>query len=196
MSLDPLDIVTTLLGLLYILLEYRASVLLWVVGFVMPLLDIWLYYRHGLYADSLIAVYYALAALYGYAAWMWGRHRCQAESKSRPITHFPIHSILPSLLFFLAAWAGLYWILSNYTSSTVPVTDSFANALSFVGLWALAKKYLEQWLVWIVVDLVLSILYASKGLPFKAGLYGLYVAIAVAGYFKWKRLMHESLSSH
>jgi len=69
----------------------------------------------------------------------------------------------------------------------VPVLDSFGNALSFIGLWWLARKYVEQWLLWIVIDAELSALYVYKGLPFTAGLYALYVAIAVAGYFKWKK---------
>ena len=63
------------------------------------------------------------------------------------------------------------------------------NAMSFVGLWALARKYIEQWFFWIIVDAVCFYLYIVKGIPFKAGLYGLYVIIAVAGYFKWKKMM-------
>jgi nicotinamide mononucleotide transporter len=58
-------------------------------------------------------------------------------------------------------------------------------------LWALARKYLEQWLFWIVVDVVCCVLYIQKGIPFKAGLYGLYVLIAIAGYYKWKKMMSK-----
>jgi nicotinamide mononucleotide transporter len=75
----------------------------------------------------------------------------------------------------------------TWTNSTVPLLDSFTNALSFVGMWALARKYLEQWFFWIVVDAVCCFLYVQKGIPFKAGLYGLYVVIAIAGYYKWKQ---------
>ena len=95
----------------------------------------------------------------------------------------------PTLLFFLAAWGITYYILITFTNSTVPLQDSFTNALSFVGLWALARKYIEQWFFWIIVDAVCFYLYIVKGIPFKAGLYGLYVIIAVAGYFKWKKMM-------
>ena len=96
---------------------------------------------------------------------------------------------LRTLAFFAVAWALTYWVLVNYTGSTVPVLDSFTNAMSFVGLWALARKYIEQWLFWIVVDVISCWLYVGKGIPFKAGLYGLYVVIAVMGYFKWRRMM-------
>ena len=70
-----LDIFTTVLGLVYILLEYRASIWLWVVGIIMPALDIWLYWSHGLYGDAGMAVYYTLAAVYGYAVWKWGKNK-------------------------------------------------------------------------------------------------------------------------
>ena len=84
------------------------------------------------------------------------------------------------------SWGAIYYVLITWTDSTVPVLDSFTNALSFVGMWALARKYVEQWLFWMVVDMVCTVLYVYKGIPFKAGLYGLYVVIAIAGYRKWK----------
>ena len=106
-----------------------------------------------------------------------------------PISHFPRKKILPAVIFFAVAMWATHYILVNYTNSTVPVLDSFTNALSFVGLWALARKYIEQWFVWIVVDVISCYLYIDKGIPFKAGLYGLYVVIAVMGYMKWRKMM-------
>ena len=184
-----LDITATIVGLVYIWLEYRASIYLWIVGIIMPAIDIFLYYEAGLYADFGMAIYYTLAALYGYAVWKWGKQRGTAADEQLPITRFPKRKVLPVALLFAVAWAAIYEILIHFTNSDVPITDSFANALSFVGLWALARKYLEQWMVWIVVDVVLSALYIYKGIPFKASLYALYVVIAVAGYFKWKKMM-------
>ena len=184
-----LDITATIVGLVYIWLEYRASIYLWIAGIIMPAIDIFLYYEAGLYADFGMAIYYTLAALYGYAMWKWGKKRGTAADEQLPITRFPRRKVLPVALLFAVAWAAIYEILIHFTNSDVPITDSFANALSFVGLWALARKYLEQWMVWIVVDVVLSALYIYKGIPFKASLYALYVVIAVAGYFKWKKMM-------
>ena len=184
-----LDITATIVGLVYIWLEYRASIYLWIAGIIMPAIDIFLYYEAGLYADFGMAIYYTLAALYGYAVWKWGKKRGAAADEQLPITRFPRRKVLPVALLFAVAWAAIYEILIHFTNSDVPITDSFANALSFVGLWALARKYLEQWMVWIVVDVVLSALYIYKGIPFKASLYALYVVIAVAGYFKWKKMM-------
>ena len=183
-----LDILTTILGLFYIWLEYRASIWLWLFGIIMPALDIYLYWSHGLYGDAGMACYYTVAACYGYAVWKFGRKKSQTTDVM-PITHMPLRLYLPAAVFFLLAWGATYYVLVTWTNSTVPVLDSFTNALSFVGLWALARKYIEQWWFWIVVDVVCCVLYVQKGIPFKAGLYGLYVVIAIAGYFKWKQIM-------
>ena len=186
-----LDMLSTVLGIIYIILEYKAHIALWLVGIVMPAIDIYLFWSVGLYADFGMAIYYTFAALYGYAVWKFGRKKNQKANEQLLITHFKRSLILPSVLVFLAAWLGIYEILIHFTNSDVPVTDSFINALSFIGLWALARKYLEQWAVWIVVDAVSAALYAYKGIPFKAGLYALYV-IAVMGYCKWRKMMTEN----
>ena len=186
-----LDMLTTILGLIYIWLEYRASIVLWVVGIIMPALDIYLYYSHGLYGDAGMACYYTIAAVYGYIVWRWGKKE-QNSQQALPITHMPLRLYLPAVLFFFAAWGATYYVLVTWTNSTVPVLDAFTNALSFVGLWALAHKYIEQWFFWMLVDAVCCVLYVQKGIPFKAGLYGLYVIIAIAGYFKWKQLSKQS----
>ena len=189
MTLDWLDILTTILGLIYIWLEYRASIALWVVGIIMPVLDIYLYWTHGLYGDAGMACYYTLAAFYGFAIWKF--KKTKKLKLPLPIIHMPKSKYPPAIAFFLLAWGVTYYVLITWTNSTVPVLDSFTNALSFVGLWALARKYLEQWLFWMVVDLVCTILYVQKGIPFKAMLYGLYVVIAVMGYYKWKGMMKQ-----
>ena len=186
MELHWLDILTTILGLIYIWLEYRAHIALWVIGIVMPALDIYLYWSHGLYGDAGMACYYTLAACYGLYIWKFKKTRKKKESL--PIIFMPRDQYLPSLLFFLISWGFIYYILITWTNSTVPLLDSFTNAMSFVGLWALARKYVEQWIFWIIVDIVCTFLYIQKGIPFKAMLYGLYVVIAIAGYQKWKRV--------
>ena len=182
-----LDIVTTVLGLAYILLEYKASVWMWLVGFLMQALGIVLYYQKGLYADCGMEFYYLSMTVYGY--WKWVRGSVSKESL--PISHFPKRLVLPWLLLIAAVWGIIYWLLITFTNSNVPLADSFTTALSIVGIWALAHKYLEQWFIWIAVDVVTCALYFYKDIPFKSSLYGLYVVIAVFGYFKWKKLMQK-----
>ena len=180
-----LDITTTALGLAYILLEYKASVWMWAVGFVMQTLGIVLYYQKGLYADCGMEFYYLAMTVYGFVAWM--RHK--QKTSNLHIRHIPRRVAFLWLSLAVLIWGIIYYLLSHYTNSTVPIADAFTTALSLVGIWALARKYLEQWFVWIVVDVVTCILYFYKDIPFKASLYALYVIIAVFGYLKWKRMM-------
>lgn len=184
-----LDILSTVVGIVYVILEYRASIWLWFASIIMPLIDIVLYLEAGLYADFGMAIYYAVAAIYGFIVWKYGRKRNQKTAGEMPITHYRRNLIIPSAVAFVVAWIAIYAILTRFTDSDVPVTDSFVNALSIIGLWALARKYVEQWIIWIVVDAVCCVLYAYKGIPFKAGLYGTYAVIAVFGYLKWKKMM-------
>lgn len=178
-----LDITTTVLGLAYILLEYKASVWMWVVGFFMQCLGIVLYYQKGLYADCGMEFYYLAMTVYGFIAWM--RHK--QKTSDLPIRHMPKKTAIVWIGLGLVFWLVIYLILANFTDSRVPVADAFTTALSIVGIWALARKYLEQWLVWIVVDVVTCGLYFYKDIPFKASLYGVYVIIAIFGYLKWKK---------
>ncbi|MBQ7442714.1 MAG: nicotinamide mononucleotide transporter [Bacteroidaceae bacterium] len=194
MTLNPLDITTTALGLAYIVLEYRASIWMWVVGALMQVLGIVLYYDKGLYADCGMEAYYLAMTAYG--LWKWRHpsgasapHSGPEEPKPLAVTHIPVRLALVWTAIALALWLLIWYVLSHFTDSTVPVADAFTTALSLVGVWALAHKYLEQWLVWVAVDVVTCWLYFQKDIPFKASLYGLYVVIAVAGYYRWRAQM-------
>ena len=187
-----LDILTTVLGLAYILLEYRASLWMWAVGFAMQALGIVLYYQKGLYADCGMEFYYLSMTIYGW--WRWRKPSptpSPKEGSTARIRHFPRRLVLPWTLLMVSLWAVIYWLLVSYTNSNVPLADSFTTALSLVGIWALAHKYLEQWFIWIAVDVVTCGLYFFKDIPFKASLYALYVVIAVFGYFKWRKMVSE-----
>ena len=212
LSAHWLDMLTTALGLAYILLEYRASIWLWAVGFAMQSLGIVLYFQKGLYADCGMEFYYLAMTIYGW--WNWRRKEVVPKASSLPlrgeevklssdvissspsgdkrgatISHFPLRLALIWTCITLAAWLALYLFLVYCTDSRVPVADSFTTALSFVGIWALARKYLEQWLIWIAVDIVTCALYFYKDIPFKASLYGLYVIIAIFGYIRWRKMV-------
>ena len=184
-----LDIVTTILGLAYILLEYRASTWMWLVGFLMQSLGIVLYYQKGLYADCCMEFYYLGVTIYGW--WRWVKPKANSQ-KPIAISRFPKKLILPWLAIIAVVWAIIYWLLVTFTNSNVPLADSFTTALSIIGIWALAHKFLEQWFIWIAVDVVTCVLYFYKDIPFKASLYALYVVIAVFGYFKWRKMMKSA----
>ncbi|WP_278373234.1 nicotinamide riboside transporter PnuC [Segatella bryantii] len=181
-----MDILGTLTGLIYFYQEYKASIYLWITGIIMPVIYIFVYYEAGLFADFGMSIYYTLAAIYGFVAWKLFSNK---EHKEVPITHIPKRYILPTIIAFCTLWVGIYLILIHFTNSNVPILDSLGNALSIIGLWALARKYLEQWWIWIVADIELSLLYLYKDLFFTGGLYILYVIISFAGICKWKKIM-------
>ena len=194
--MNYLEIIGTLVGLIYLWLEYKASIWLWVANVIMPAIYVIIYYQAGLYADFGINIYYLIISFYGIFWWWKGRkisstNHQQEKAEELPLTHTPTQmwgrlSIVSIALILLIAF-----ILIQYTDSTVPWLDSLTTALSIVAMWMLARKYVEQWLVWIVVDAVSAGLYIYKELYFTAGLYALYTVIAYFGYKEWRRLMTE-----
>ncbi|MCC8035970.1 MAG: nicotinamide riboside transporter PnuC [Rikenellaceae bacterium] len=189
-----LEITGAVVGLLYIWLEYRASVWLWLTGIVMPAIYIYVYYASGFYADMGINVYFLAAGLYGWAYWLGRtRRRNKAEDKSQlSVSHTPAKYWLPAAVVTTVVFAVILFVLKRYTDSDVPYGDSFTTALSVAGLWLLTRKYVEQWLVWIVVDMVSAGLYFYKGLLPTAILYTLYMVIAVFGYYRWRKLAEQT----
>ena len=183
-----LEILGTIVGLAYLWLEYRASIYLWIASIIMPAIYIFVYYEAGLYADFGINIYYLGAAIYGWMVWKYGNK--SKEQKELPITRMPKRRWLKASIVFLVAQFIIAGVLINYTDSNVPWWDAFTTALSIIGMWMLARKYLEQWWIWIVVDVVCVGLYIYKELYFTAGLYALYAIIAIFGWLNWKKLMN------
>lgn len=197
-----LEILGFTVGLLYLWWEYHADWRLWYASMVMPAISMWIYFSKGIYADFAINIYYLVIAVYGYIVWTRGGGKKsdksdksdQSDSSDKSEEKIPITNIPPRMLaacvgVFLALWAGLYLILNYLTDSTVPIPDAFTTAMSIVGMWMLARKYLQQWIVWILVDAVCTCLYWYKGIPLYSVLYALYTIIAFFGYRKWLRLM-------
>ena len=114
--MNYLEIFGTFIGIIYLWLEYRASIYLWLAGIIMPAIYIFVYYDAGLYADFGINIYYLIAAIYGWFFWMWGH----GEKKSLPIIHTPWKCYLPLFLVFIVSFVGIARILIEYTDSNVP----------------------------------------------------------------------------
>lgn len=193
--MNYLELTGAIIGLFYLYLEYKANIWLWIAGIVMPAIYMVVYYKAGLYADFGINIYYLGASFYGLYCWLKGlKHHTRpeaAESKSIQRTPSIIYRKLTAV--FVVLFAGIATILILFTNSTVPLTDSFTTALSIVAMWMLAKKYAEQWLAWILVDVVSCGLYIYKGLYFTSILYALYAVIAVFGYKNWLKLIKKSI---
>lgn len=182
-----LEILGFTIGLLYLWWEYHADAKVWIASVVMPAISMWIYYSKGLYADFGINIYYLLIAVYGFVSWTRGSSK--SKHGSLKITHIGCLTGVAAVCATLLWWWFIWWILVTFTDSTVPVADAFTTSLSIVGLWMLARKYVEQWLAWFVVDIVCCALYYYKGINFYCILYGIYTIVALLGYRKWLRLM-------
>ncbi len=190
-----LDVLGTALGLLYLWLEFRESVWVWVVGAVMPLIYTVVLYRAGLYADCGMEVYYFLAGIYGLCCWMGLLQRGKHSERATPrIGHVPVAMWWRLSAVCVILWMGLAVFLQTCTDSTVPYLDALSTALSIVAMWMLSRKYLEQWWVWFVVDVISVGLYLYKGIYGRTLLYGIYTLMAIYGYWVWKQRMKKATS--
>ncbi|MBO5566865.1 MAG: nicotinamide mononucleotide transporter [Succinivibrio sp.] len=187
LSTHGLEIFTTVLGIIYLYLEYQASMWLWLLGIIMPLIDIYLFATNGMYAYAGISAFFVITAVYGIYSWKFGGQR----NTERAISFISLKNALIYLLATLALDGVIYKVLVLYTDSEVPLLDSITTALSFAGVVALAMKYVEQWLIWILVDIISVVLFIHQGLYFRAILYLVYVFVALAGYFKWKQMAKQ-----
>lgn len=178
-----LQIVGTSLGLLYLWLEYKANIWLWVIGAIMPMVHGLLYLQSGIYADAAMQLYYVLAGVYGLC--VWKRH--SSDKKEASIKHTPYRWVLPLVASYSVLHVALYYLLTEFTDSQVPLFDSMSTALSIVAMWMLSRKLVEQWLVWLVVDAISVGLYLYKGIPITGCLYLVYCILAVVGYLRWLR---------
>ena len=212
-----LEIAGFLIGIIYLWYEYHASAKVWLVSVIMPMISMWIYFRKGLYADFGINIYYVVIAVYGYLHWTLSSRRRRMRSasaqtvaepadvspdvssvendadrsdvaKSLPITRVNGVVMAGCGVAAFLLWVAIYLILRYFTDSTVPVADAFTTALSIVGLWMMARKYVEQWLVWMVVDAVCVGLYIYKGIYFYAALYAVYTVVSWFGYRKWYKM--------
>ena len=177
-----LEITGFLVGLLYLYWEYKADWRLWIASVVMPAISLFVYWRAGLYADFGIDIYYLLIAVYGFYVWRRGGGEQHEELH---ITRTPRLMWPLLVLAFILIYLAIAYVLIHFTDSTVPWWDALNTSLSIVAMWMLARKWVEQWLVWLVVDAISVGLYIYKGIPFYAVLYALYTIIAWFGYRRW-----------
>lgn len=178
------ELLGSLLGLVYIFFSIRQSIFTWPVGLITSALYVYVFLSAKFYADMLLQVYYIAISIYGWYHWVKGNPSKNADlqvSRMPRSYYYPllIVSVLLSLLFIFG--------LKNYTDSPVPVADSITTALSIVATWMLARKYYEHWMIWIFVDFFSAGLYVWKGLWMTAILFVVYTIMAILGYISWKK---------
>jgi len=185
LSGNYIELLGAILGIVYIFFSIRQSILTWPVGLLTSLLYVWVFFVSKLYADMGLQMYYVVISIYGWYEWLRGNQSNHAEPIRISRLSLKLGVILSgiSLVIFILIW----FVLKNYTDSTVPIADSLATALSIVATWMLARKILEHWLVWIFVDAFSAGLFWYKDLLPTVFLFVVYAVMAYIGYREWKR---------
>jgi nicotinamide mononucleotide transporter len=185
-SKNWIEITGVVLSLIYLYLSIRQKVGLWFFGIISSIFYTVVFVESGLYADMSLQVYYIAISIYGWIHWKKG-HISQKEEI--PATFMASKDWIIAVIGTVVVCLLYYFILTRYTDSTVPVTDSIVGALSVVGTWMLAKKFIENWLVWIVADAICVGLYIYKDLYPTSVLNVIYTIMAGVGYWQWKKGM-------
>jgi nicotinamide mononucleotide transporter len=184
-TISVLQIVAVAFGVIEVLLSYRNNILLYPAGIISCALSIWLMTTSGLYAESVLSIYYLVMSFYGWYKWV---------QRTKTSAHLPISvstskdwGIVAGIC--VVAFVIFFFTLSKFTDSTVPVMDSFVAATAWAGMWLLARRKLENWVLLNISNIVAIPLLFYKHLPLNALLTLFLFIVAVAGYFRWKKII-------
>jgi nicotinamide mononucleotide transporter len=187
-----LEILGFITALFSIYLQIKQKAAYWPVSMLMVSLYIVIYYNSKFYADMSLQFYYLFVSVYGWYFWVSGKRERISKKKitvARTTKHQKISLLLLTIVFF----GVISYILKNFTDSPIPYGDALTTAISFTATWLLAKKYIENWLLWLVANPISVGLYIYKGLYLTAILFIILSFLAVVGYLQWKKdfLKHE-----
>ena len=171
-------------SILYLYFSIRQNILLWPMGIASALLYMVVFFQSKFYADMGLNGYYVVISIYGWFLWKRGK---EEQESGLPVSRLGKKNAAILLLITAVAFVGIGIVLKEYTDSPVPFWDAFTTAVSFTATWMLARKILENWILWIIVDLVSMGLYLYRGLYPTLLLFGIYTTMAVIGYYKWLR---------
>lgn len=188
-----IELLGTIFALLYLYLSVRENIWLWLTGFVSSSFYLVLFLDERLYADMSLQGYYLVISVYGWLVWKTGR-----KESGKP--KMPVSRVKQSLaLKLLIIGALIYGVVviallklpeqMGIPTSDLPYWDAFTTTGGIVATWMLARKKIEHWLVWVVVDLVSTGMYLYKGLTVTVVLYIVYTLVAVVGYREWRKQM-------
>lgn len=170
------------LALLYVILAIREHRSCWLVAAASAGLYLWIFTRALLYMEAALQVFYILMSAYGWLS--WGR----ADSPEQlHIQRWPLAKHLLVVLIIGVLTGGCGWAMARFTDAALPWLDTFTTVAALITTWMVARKVLENWLYWIVIDAVSIYLYTSRGLDLTAWLFAGYIGLAVLGFQQWHR---------
>lgn len=176
-----LEYTAVFFGIASVLFSRKENILVYPTGIINTVLYTWFCFEWwNLYAEGSLNFYYTLMSLYGWYA--WSRNK---KGQVLPITFNNRRDWTISISFFVLSWAVLYYVLKNHTNSSVPWADSFASAAAYTGMWQMARKKVENWVWWIITNLVSIPLYFYKHAVFTSIQYVVFLVLAIMGLITW-----------
>jgi nicotinamide mononucleotide transporter len=188
-ELSRLELFAAVVGAVSVWLSVRQSIWSWPTAIVNVVLYALVFYGAKLYADMGLQVIYAVLSLYGWYQWLYGGEGRSALRVTR--TGKTLGLVLT--LIALAGSLALGTLLRQATDAALPFMDSFLSSTSLVAQWMMTKKKVENWLVWILVDVLYVGMFIFKHLYLTAGLYAVFLALAVKGYLEWRGAMSDPM---
>lgn len=181
-----LEIVGLISGLLCVWLLIRENVLTFPLGLLYAVVTVVVVARANLFADVILNLYYVGMNAYGWYFWLYGG-RERREHEVLMVSAVPRQQWLWLGITIGAGTLLMGWYFAGYTEADLPYPDSFTTVASFVAMWMSARKYLESWALWFVIDVVQVALYLIKGIEAYALLYLIYLGMAIRGWFAWRK---------
>ena len=190
-------------GALCVYLVTRENIWNWPLGVITAAFYIVVFARAGLYSETGLQVVYLVLSFYGWWHWLHGTHREReraaagvAQAKGPVVvSHVPAREFVLLLVIGVALWLALYAITSRLPGVAAPLLDSALATTSLIAQYLMTRKYIENWILWILVDVVYIGLFYTRNLSLTAVLYTVYLALAILGYFQWKRSYARVLSA-
>ena len=183
-----IEILGVVFSLLYLGFSIRQNILLWPMGIISAILYMVVFYQSKFYADMGLNGYYFIISIYGWILW---RKQASEGGEGMPVSRIRLKQSLVLVMITAAAFAGIGLLLDRFTDSPLPYWDAFTTALSFTATWMLARKIIEHWIIWVIVDIVSMALYLYRGLYPTLVLFAVYTIMAVIGYIQWKRTLQN-----
>ncbi len=186
-----LEIVAVLFGLLSVLFSKRNNIWVYPTGMISTAIFVYLLYQWGLLGDMLINGYYFLMSIYGWYIWT----RKVDAAHVTPITYTTKKEHQVSAVIFMATLAFVYLVYQQFDkwTSWIAYVDTVTTAVFFVGMWLMAKRKIENWVYWIIGDVISVPLYFYKGFTLTSLQYLIFTVIAVYGYLAWKKSLDNNL---
>ena len=171
-------------GIVYVFLEIRANIWLWPVGIITSSIYVWVFFNGKLYADMSLQIYYVIISILGWFWWVKGTSR---ENEKLQITNLKLKTGIFLAITFVVLFAAMWATLQHLTDSPVPGWDAFITSLSIIATWMLARKILQHWLLWIIVNITAIMLFIMRGLYPTAFLYAVYGTMSFIGLKEWRK---------